>query len=342
MQAYIQGNLQGHLGSAEISGNFGLQIVTTNQRSTGLVFPSGQRQQISLGANYTDLLPSFNITARFPNDWVVRFAAAREIQRPRLDDLRVAIGYGYNNASGLIEGGGGNPLLQPYRANAFDLNFEKYFGGKGFVAVQLFYKQLENYIFGGRSLFNYAGFPVPVNTPANAPTIGVLNSPVNTQGGEIYGAELSTTVPFEIITPALNGFGVTGGAGYSISRIRNDLGQIQAIPGYSKWTASGTLFWEQKGFSVRGSVRYRSGFLAEVSGFGASRETRTAVPETIVDAQVGYDFGKVGPLAGLSVFFQAQNLTDERFATIINGQPLLVRDYQIYGRRYYAGASFKF
>lgn len=342
LQAYIQGNLQGHLGSAEITGNFGLQIVTTNQRSTGLVFPAGQRQQISLGANYTDLLPSFNISARFPGDYVIRFAAAREIQRPRLDDLRVAIGYGYNNASGLIEGGGGNPLLQPYRANAFDLNFEKYFGSKGFVAVQLFYKQIENYIFGGRSLFNYAGFPVPVNTPANAPTIGILNSPVNTQGGEIYGAELSTTVPFEVITPALTGFGVTGGAGYSISRIRNDLGQIQSIPGYSRWTASGTLFWEQKGFSVRGSVRYRSGYLAEVSGFGANRETRTAVPETIVDAQVGYDFGKVGPLAGLSVYFQAQNLTDERFATIINGQPLLVRDYQIYGRRYYFGASFKF
>jgi len=342
LQAYIQANLQGHLGSADISGNFGLQVVTTNQRSTGLVFPNGQRQQISLGANYTDLLPSFNITARFPNDWVVRFAAAREIQRPRLDDLRVAIAYGYNNASQLIEGGGGNPLLQPYRANAFDLNFEKYFGSKGFIAVQLFYKQIENYIFGGRFLFNYAGFPVPVNTPANAPTIGILNAPVNTRGGEIYGAELSTTVPFEVITPALTGFGVTGGAGYSISRIRNDQGQIQSIPGYSKWTASGTLFWENKGFSVRGSVRYRSGFLAEVSGFGANRETRTAVPETIVDAQVGYDFGKVGPLAGLSVFFQAQNLTDERFATIINGQPLLVRDYQIYGRRYYAGASFKF
>ncbi|MBA3879667.1 MAG: TonB-dependent receptor [Sphingobium sp.] len=342
MQAYIQGNLQGHLGSADISGNFGLQIVTTTQRSTGLVFPNGQRQQVSLGASYTDLLPSFNITARFPNDWVVRFAAAREIQRPRLDDLRVAIAYGYNNASGLIEGGGGNPLLQPYRANAFDLNFEKYFGGKGFIAVQLFYKQIENFIFGGRFLFNYAGLPTPVNTPANAPTIGILNAPVNTRGGEIYGAELSTTVPFEVITPALTGFGVTGGAGYSISRIRNDQGQIQSIPGYSKWTASGTLFWEDKGFSVRGSVRYRSGFLAEVSGFGANRETRTAVPETIVDAQVGYDFGKVGPLAGLSVFFQAQNLTDERFATIINGQPLLVRDYQIYGRRYYAGASFKF
>ncbi|MBY0283093.1 MAG: TonB-dependent receptor [Sphingomonas sp.] len=343
MQAYIQGNLQGQLGAAQITGNFGLQIVTTNQRSSGLVFPGGQRQQISLGANYTDLLPSFNISARFPNDFVVRFAAAREIQRPRLDDLRVAIEYGYNTQTQLIQGSGGNPLLQPYRANAFDLNFEKYFGGKGFIAVQLFYKQLENYIFGGRlNNFNYGGFPTPPNTPVGTPTIGILNAPVNTRGGELYGVELSTTIPFEVITPALTGFGVTGGGGYSISRIRNDLGAIQAIPGYSKWTASGTLFWEQYGFSVRGSVRYRSDFLAEVSGFGANREVRTAVPETLVDAQVGYDFGRVGPLAGVSVFFQAQNLTNERFATIVQGNPLLVRDYQVYGRRYFLGAGFKF
>lgn len=149
-------------------------------------------------------------------------------------------------------------------------------------------------------------------------------------------------MPFEVITPALSGFGVTGGAGYSVSRIRNDQGQFQDIPGYSRWTASGTLFWEKSGFSVRGSVRYRSSFVAEVSGFGASRETRSAVPETIVDAQVGYDFGKVGPLAGLSVYFQAQNLTNERFATIQGGDPLRVRDYSIYGRRYYFGAGIKF
>lgn len=174
------------------------------------------------------------------------------------------------------------------------------------------------------------------------PLIGILNAPVNTRGGELYGVELSTTVPFEIITPALTGFGVTGGGGYSISRVRNDLGEIQAIPGYSRWTASGTLFWEKYGFSVRGSVRYRSGYLAEVSGFGATREVRTAVPETIVDSQIGYDFGKVGPLAGISVFFQAQNLTNERFATIQGNDPLRVRDYQLYGRRYFLGAGFKF
>lgn len=342
LQGYVQGNLQGRLGPADITGNFGLQVVVTDQGSTGPIFVNNVQSTVNLGTSYVDLLPSLNLSARFPSDFVVRLAVAREIQRPRLDDLRVSLAYGFNNASGLIEGGGGNPLLQPYRANAFDLNFEKYFGRKGYVAVQLFYKQLENYIFNGRFNFNFAGLPPPANVLPNTPSIGILNAPVNTRGGEIYGIELSTTVPFEIITPALAGFGVTGGGGYSVSRVRNDRNEIQDIPGFSRFTASGTLFWEQYGFSVRGSVRYRSGFLAEVSGFGANREVRNAVPETIVDAQVGYDFGKVGPLAGLSVFFQAQNLTNERFATLVNNNPLTVRDFQLYGRRYFAGASFKF
>lgn len=354
MQAYIQGNLQGNLGPARITGNFGLQIVTTDQRSTGLIFVDGVRQTNSRGSYYTDFLPSFNISARFPNDFVVRFAAAREIQRPRLDDLRVALAYGYNAsgvpvvrapgapALGVIEGGGGNPQLEPYRANAFDLNFEKYFGSKGYVSVQLFYKQLENYIFNGRFFLDYGPLPTPANTPATISRIGILNAPVNTRGGELYGVELSTTVPFDLFTPALSGFGVTGGGGYSISQVINDRGDRQAIPGYSKWTASGTLYFEKWGFSARGSVRYRSGYLAEVSGFGATRENRTAVPETIVDGQIGYDFGKFGPLAGASIYFQAQNLTNERFATIINNNPLLVRDYQIYGRRYFLGMNFKF
>lgn len=342
LQAYVQGNLQGRVGVADITGNFGLQVLVTTQRSTGLAFPSGQRTQVSLGTDYTDLLPSFNLSVRLPGQWVVRAAIAREIQRPRLDDLRIAISYGYNNASGLIEGGGGNPLLQPYRANAFDLNLEKYFGSKGYISIQGFYKDIESYIFNGRFLFDYSPFPAPVNTPANAPRFGILNAPVNTGGGTIYGVELSSTVPFDVITPKLSGFGFTGGGGYSVSEIRNDRGETQAIPGYSRWTASGTLFWEKYGFSVRGSVRYRSGFVAEVSGFGANRENRTAVDETIIDSQVGYDFGKIGPLAGASIYFQAQNLTDERFATIINGNPLLVRDYQIYGRRFYLGFNVKF
>jgi iron complex outermembrane recepter protein len=119
-------------------------------------------------------------------------------------------------------------------------------------------------------------------------------------------------------------------------------GDPEDIPGYSKWVANGTAYFEKWGFNVRGSVRYRSTFQGELSGFAANRVRRRALDETIFDAQVGYDFQPGSALEGLSVFVQGQNLTDERFATTNPDSPLQVIDYQTYGRRFLAGASFKF
>jgi iron complex outermembrane receptor protein len=88
-------------------------------------------------------------------------------------------------------------------------------------------------------------------------------------------------------------------------------------------------------------LRYRSTFLGDFTGFGGSPTRRTALGETIVDAQIGYDFQEGSALSGLSLYLQGQNLTDERFASI-DGNRLKVIDYQIYGRRYLAGFTYKF
>ncbi|KAK0348218.1 hypothetical protein LTR94_038136, partial [Friedmanniomyces endolithicus] len=69
---------------------------------------------------------------------------------------------------------------------------------------------------------------------------------------------------------------------------------------------------------------------------------RRALDETIIDAQIGYEFQKGTALEGLSLFVQGQNLTDERFATVDPAYDLAVIDYQSYGRRFLAGASFRF
>ena len=105
--------------------------------------------------------------------------------------------------------------------------------------------------------------------------------------------------------------------------------------------ANGTAFFETGGFSIRGSLRYRSTFLGDFSGFGANRVRRRALSETIVDAQIGYDF-KGGALSGLSVYVQGQNLTDEPFVSIDNNSRMQVHNYQTYGRRYMAGFTYKF
>ena len=343
---YAQADIDAEVGSAVLTGNFGVQAIATDQQSDGFVILDGALTPASAGVDFWDVLPSLNLSLRFPNDLILRFAAAREIQRPRLDQMRIAMSYGVDLTTGVIRGSGGNPYLRPIRANAVDFNVEKYFGNNGYVALQLFYKDLVNFIYDPREQpFDYTGFPLqPGQEQFIDSRIGTLTSPVNTGGGKMYGAELAATLPFEIFSTALEGFGITGGIAYTKTSVRETPQSAPTqILGYSKWVANGTAYFEKYGFSARGSVRYRSTFLGELSGFGGNRTNRQALGETIVDAQIGYEFQPGSALEGLSIYLQGQNLTDERFATIAApGRRLEVIDYQIYGRRFLAGFNFKF
>ena len=344
MTFFVQGNIESDFGNALLTGNFGVQAIHTDQSSTGFV-NTGAAQGIierTIGDNYWDILPSLNLSLRFDSDFVIRFAAAREIQRPRLDDMRVNFSYGVDPVERIVTGSGGNPSLRPYRATAFALNFEKYFGNKGYLAAQLFYKKLHNYIYTAEFPFDYSSYPV-VDPGYAFSYQGRISAPINGDGGEIYGIEAAGTLPFETFVSALEGFGVTGGVSYTKSKIQPDPNTPASdIPGYSRWVANGTAYFEKGGFSVRGSMRYRSTFPGDFSGFGANRVRRRAKAETIIDAQIGYDFQSDSALEGLSLFIQGFNLTNEPFVAINPGEPLQVMNYQNYGRRFMGGFTYKF
>ncbi|WP_411291514.1 TonB-dependent receptor [Sphingorhabdus sp.] len=348
MTAYLQADIEQEMGSGTLTGNIGVQAIHTDQGSSGTVFARGVPRQVSASANYWDVLPSLNLSMRFDSDFVIRFAASRQIQRPRLDDLRVAVSYDISNVvansptgvAPFIDGNGGNPQLRPYRANAFDLNFEKYFGQSGLISIQLFHKDIKSYIDRTRFPFDFDGYPLPTGLPP-ATLIGRLESSFNTGGGKLYGGELAVTLPFSNFSEALDGFGVTGGVGYTKTKIKDAGGNVDQIPGYSKWVANGTAYFEKWGFNARGSVRYRSTFLGDFTGFGGSPTRRTALAEMIVDGQIGYDFQDGSALQGLSLYLQGQNLTDERFASVGASRNQVI-DYQIYGRRFLAGFNYKF
>ena len=346
LTGYVQANISAEIGAADVTGNVGVQVIRTDQSSRGIAFAAGTQVPVEAGDDYWHVLPSLSLNARLPSDFVVRFAASKQIQRPRLDQMRVAIGYGINTTvdprGPIITGGGGNPRLRPYEARAFDLNVEKYFASNGYVALQLFHKKITKYIDNGRTAFDFTGFPLPAGLPP-VDLNGFIDAPVNTDGGKMYGAEVAATLPFSIITPMLDGFGLTGGVGYTKTKVKDFNGNESQIPGYSKWVGNATLFFEKYGFNARGSVRYRSPFLGDFTGFGGSPTRREALKETIIDAQVGYDFQPTSSLAGLSLYLQGQNLTDERFASVTDpSTKLQVLDYQIYGRRFLAGFTYKF
>ncbi|MBX9795930.1 TonB-dependent receptor [Sphingomonas sp.] len=351
LTAYLQTNIKSEFSFGTLTGNVGLQMIATDQNSQGataIFLGTNPNGSPNIGARfrnastgYYDFLPSLNLSMRFNSDWVIRVGAAREIIRPRLDDMRATLSFGVDNNNGLVTGGSGNPNLRPWRANAFDLSIEKYFGARGYLAVQTFFKDLKSYIYNADIPFDFTGFPVPnIGRPINFQ--GFVNAPINGQGGNIYGVELAGTVPFEIITPALSGFGITGSASFTETSIRPTPGQPpEQLPGFSKVVANVSGYFEKWGFNARGSIRYRSSFVGELSGFGAARTRRTVLGETLFDAQIGYDFSK-GPLKGLSLYIQGQNLLDTPLRTQDPGLPFNVIDFQTYGRRFLAGFTYRY
>ena len=64
-----------------------------------------------------------------------------------MDQLKASSEIGYRLGTGMPGGSGGNPLLDPWRANAFDLSYEKYFGSGAYVSAAGFYKDLKTYIY---------------------------------------------------------------------------------------------------------------------------------------------------------------------------------------------------
>ncbi len=141
----------------------------------------------------------------------------------------------------------------------------------------------------------------------------------------------------------LDGFGLTGGVSYTKTKVQTSSSDRDGpIPGYSKYVANATAFYENSGFSVRGSLRYRSKYLGDFQGFDGVQNRRTIKPETVIDAQIGYDFQNGSALQGMSLFLQGTNLTDEPFVSYDALGPRSILNYQDYGRRFMLGATYKF
>ncbi|HEY8025005.1 MAG TPA: TonB-dependent receptor [Burkholderiaceae bacterium] len=339
---FVKADLEHQLSSSvTLRGNVGLQIQGTNQTSTGVVGYNGGVTPISVGKTYTDVLPQLNLVFELPNDELVRFALAKQIMRPRLEDQNAGFNFNVDSATRLPSGSGGNPLLNPWRANALDIDFEKYFGKKAYVSVAAYYKQLTSYIYSESNPYNFSQWTP--GTVATTPT-GLYTSQYNGQGGTVKGLEFAGSLPLNMLSPALEGFGVQANASVNNSAITVlsssfDVGNPIPLPGMSRREASLTAYYEFHGFSARIGERYRSEFVGDIENFAGNRNLRFIAPETIVDAQIDYTFGE-GTFKNLGLYLQLGNLTDAAYKTY-QGTPNQPLEYAKYGRTLLMGLSYK-
>ncbi len=355
--AYAKADIDTQWGSVPVRGNIGLQVQSVDQSSDANYFdnsaPAGEQvKPIHGGKTYTDVLPSMNLAFDLGSQQTLRLALARQVARPRVDQLRAALDFGIDQGTGKPGASGGNPDLDPWRANALDVSYEKYFGNKAYVAVAGYYKDLRTYIYTQTNT-NYdftnlvQGYVPPPGSPP-AQTHGSYTAPYNGKGGKLSGIELTASLPLNMLTQTLNGFGIVASASFNDSNITikdpdsaSSVGPGNiALPGLSKEVYNLTVYYENGGFEARISERKRSDYVGEISNFAASRTLRYVVGEDVVDAQIGYTFND-GSLKGLGLLFQVNNLTNAPYATYAGtkDRPL---EYIKWGSTYLVGVNYKF
>ena len=336
--AYAKADVDTTLANIPVSGNVGVQIVNTDQSSAGyraqvdssVTLTNPASALTTNGSNYTDFLPSLNLRGDLGGGNVVRLGLAEQIARPTLTDMRNSFAAAVDtNASdkatfGKIVGAAGNPYLKPFKATALDLSFEKYFGTKAYVSVAGFYKKLDTYIttatntaYDFTATANQLGLAIPA-----AGAIGNYTTTVNGNGGSLSGVELTASVPLNLATKMLEGFGFTTSYSYTDSSVNlpNLIGlkptdQVASggstipLPGLSRTNAKLMLYYERAGFSAFIADNYRSTYVGSVANnqVGGYPALIYIQASSWVSAQVGYEFQE-GQLKGLGIRFEGNNM----------------------------------
>lgn len=322
-------------------GNVGVRYVKTRQDATGFQATAGGTQ-VTVGQSYEDWLPSFNLSANVTDKFIVRLAGAKVMSRPQLGNLTPG---GSIATTGTLSITTGNPFLRPFRADTFDASFEWYFQPRGFIGVGLFYKKIGTYIQSLRNNipYNQTGLPLSL-LPANftGTEIFQVTTPINTNGGTLKGFEINYQQPFTFLPGFLSNFGTI----LNYSRVESKIDYLIAptstavitddLLNLSPTSWNATLYYEDKKFSARGSVSYRSGFLQRVPGQN-NNDVEGKNSTLNVDASISYKLTK-----NIEVTLEGVNLTDQVNDQFISRARNSSVVYNHTGREFLAGVRVKF
>jgi TonB-dependent receptor len=328
--AYAMANFESDLGQVPVSGNVGLRWVKTDITSVGFrqpyrltingdlynlaVDPTGQIQTNTAKGSYNYFLPSANIAFDLSQEVKLRLAAYRAIARSGIEafgagvNLSPSAGTGVDNI--IFNATTGNPNLKPLRAWNLDASLELYASKDTLVSVAGYYKWAKGTVIGRLE---------PIPTDITVSTIRDGGAPVtqtftinpaapsnDLETRHLYGIEATASHAFTWLPDPLDGFGVQGSVNRAFanfeypdtSPIAGELDPANLV-GLSKWTASGSVWFEKWGLSLRANLRYRSGYYKPNGG--TNREIRGG---TYLNLSAQYDLTK-----NVQVKLQALNVT---------------------------------
>ena len=306
LNLYVQADLEWD----DLSAKVGLRYLKTDQTSAGSgVTATKDIFSIVDKRDYTEWLPSVSLRYEVEDGVILRAAFSKTLTRPNLPDLapsEVVFAPDPTSATGNL----GNPGLDPFTSNNFDISAEWYFDDEGLLSANVFYKDLSGLIDSSnftakRDFVTQLGEEV-INGDV------FFTQKTNGDSASIQGFEIAYQQPFTFAPEGfLQDFGLIINYSQTESNadfsIENDIRSV-GLPGLSPTSYNVSFYYDDGKLDAKLSYAWRERYLAQTSDdFGEPRFTD--------------DFGQLDLSANyritdnLQVQFQVLNLTNEQLVS---------------------------
>lgn len=265
--AYLKADFQTDIAGAAVIANVGVRWVETALTSSGARQINGVVAPITVERSYDEILPSGSVRVGFTDDLILRAAAGRSLNRPKLADLspRSTLDVGRNT------GTSGNPDLDPFTANYFDVGLEWYFLDEGLLSAAYFRKDIDSLV---ETLTEDVTLVVPgtLGGPA-VPTEFQLTRPINGDEARVQGFEFIAQTPFTFLPAPFDRFGGLFNYTYTESEANfTDAGDVSSVqlPGLSKNSFNAVAYYQHGPADVRLAYAWRDEFVDNPFGPGGN------------------------------------------------------------------------
>ena len=276
-------------------------------------------EPFSQNGSYSKLLPSLNFGFWVNEDLILRFAAAKVLSRPSLNQLAPTATDGTLDRSFEIDYDG-NADLEPVEATQADLSLEWYFDESSILNVAVFWKDITNFITSELLENQDIGVVGLIGDPGVSQTVLYdVSRPINGDKATVYGAEFGVQHFFS------NGFGVRANYTYVDTTAYVDGVNVGQLEGVSESAYSLALIYEKGPWSAQIAADYSGEYTEVADAVGGL--SQIGDPITWVTASAAYQLTDK-----IQVSLEGRNLGDAYYVSRLRAD--IPAGFETWGRTY--------
>lgn len=344
-----------------IRGNIGVRYEDTSRTVGAYRKGLGDPIYYTADHDFSHVLPSLNLVWDIREDLLLRVSYAETIARPHQGNDNYQVGQSIDIDDDAVSISLGNPELEPFEGESFDLSLEWYNRAGSSISAAYFTKTISNGIdnrtlcpsrlsdiaalsdidLGDATTGSLSLNSSNICEDTNGVTVSITDS-VNTSGSfDISGWEIGLLQNFDFVdAPVLRNMGVQANWTYidaDESANVDESGNTLPLAGVSEDTYNLIVFYETDLLGVRAAYTSRSDYFDETWAT-VSGDNRFIEPQNRLDISISY---RPTQIENLTLTLEGFNMTDEQFYAY-QGNTSRAREYREVGKTYALTANYSF